>query len=148
MCKFLETKLFLMKFWLPKNLLVTKITYCKYFFNNLKIFIGYKIIPAEVRKRPTLPGLFRLPTLCSVFLNFPDRSSFHNTIRTSLIMSCSIHLPDYSKRFLCFAISWFSTVIDYSLNLFQTSSGHGRLYSKLLLDFVSVRASPTAGFLQ
>ena len=110
--------------------------------------VGYKITPAEVRKRPTLPGLFRLPTLCGIFfLNSPDCPSFHNTIWTFSIMSSSIHLSDCSKCSLSFTISRFSTVIDYSSNLFQTSSSHERFYSELLSDFVNIRASPTAGLL-
>ena len=107
--------------------------------------VGYKITPAKIHKRPTLPGLFRLPTLCGVFLNSPDRSSFHNTIRTSPIMSSSIHLPGCSKCFLSFTISQFSTVIDYSPNLFQTSSNHDRLYSELLLQVDFIRAPTRIG---
>ena len=110
--------------------------------------VGYKIPPTEVRKRPTLPGLFWLPTLCGIFLNSPDRPSFHNTIRTSPIMSSSIHLPDFSKHSPSFTINQFSIVIDYSPNLFRTSTGHERPYSKLLPDFINVRASPKEGLLQ
>ena len=86
--------------------------------------VGYKIPPVKVCKRPTLPGLFQLSILCGVFLNSLNRPSFHNTIRTSLIMSSSIHIPGCSKRFSSFTISQFSTVIDHSPNLFQTSFGH------------------------
>ena len=38
--------------------------------------VGYKIPPAEVYKRSTLPGLFRLPTLCDIFLNSLDHPDF------------------------------------------------------------------------
>ena len=110
-------------------------------------FVGYKIPPAEVCKRPTLPGLFRLPTLCGIFLNPLDHPSFHNTIRTSPTMSFSIHPSGRSKGSLGFAISRSSTVINYSRNPFQTSSGHGRLYSELLSDFISIQPSLTMGFL-
>ena len=109
--------------------------------------VGYKIFPAEVRKGPTLPGFFRLPTLCGVFLNTLDRPSFHITIQTSPIMSFSIHLPDCSKCSLNSAIDRFSAVIDYSPNLFQTSSSHDRLYSELSPNFVNGRISPTVGLL-
>ena len=72
--------------------------------------VGYKITPAEVRKRPTFPGLFWLPTLCGIFPNFFDHPSFHNTIRTSPIISSSIHLPDCFKCSPGFIISRLSIV--------------------------------------
>ena len=118
-------------------------------------YVGYKITPTEVRKRPTLSGLFRLPTLCGVFSNSPDRPSFHITIRTSPIMSFSIHLPDCSKRSLNFTFSRFSTVVDYSPNLFQTSPGHSLLQTSTASDLLRtsttidlLRTSTASGLLQ
>ena len=84
--------------------------------------LGIKYPLVKVCKRPTLPGLFRLPILCSTSLNPIDRPSFHNTIRTSPAMSFSIHLPGCSKNSLDLTISWPSTVINYFSNFFRTSS--------------------------
>ena len=80
--------------------------------------MGIKYPSIEVCKRPTLLGLFRLPTLSSVSLNPLDHPSF----RTSPTMSFSIHLPGCSKGSLGLTISRPSTVINYSPNFFRTSS--------------------------
>ena len=65
--------------------------------NTNLIFVGYKITPVEVHKRPTLPGLFRLPTLCDVFLNFSGRLSFHSTVRTTPTVGLPQYPPDSSN---------------------------------------------------
>ena len=82
------------------------------------LVLGIKYPPVEVCKRPTLPGLLQLLTLCGVSLNPPDRPSF----RTSPTMSFSIHLPCRSKGSLGLTVSRPSTVINYSPNSFRTSS--------------------------
>ena len=80
--------------------------------------LGIKYPLTEVCKRSTLLGLLWLPTLCDVSLNCPDRPSF----RTSPTMSFSIHLPCRSKSSLGLTVSRPSTVINYSPDLFRTSS--------------------------
>ena len=70
----------------------------KFELESREIGVGYKITPAEVRKRPTLPGLFRLSILCGIFLNSPGCPSFHSTIKTPPVVDLPQCPLDSSNR--------------------------------------------------